>query len=369
MSGDEEVNSEESGTVNPGRIPDNKASRYALQLALQTMRERCQHFQTRLSAVEEENLKLHLERLNCNINETKSDTARLEEQVAQLTRQKTQLTHHIFMVATENKQLWTRLSQLTEKNQSLGSHLTKISETLSNHSAADVTKPNESINIIQSCNREKKETNEESLEEISLKIMNNIKKEKMDLEQQYNQMVELQISTISMEDCEFTLQNSHGLEVEDLESEETEDLLQDIRRISEKLKEEKEMLRLQQEGLKAAFVVLSNAVKNCAPCLTCQKTKQDIPNSPFQPKTGFIPLQFEQQQRQIYEPPLSDMKKEVEEIPVDENSLLNFEDRICPLCSKFYHKTTKFEEFNEHVLSHFPKERDIDSLQGYEFIT
>lgn len=157
MSGDDDNNAGESGDVNSTNSSDPKAaSRYALQVALQTMKERCKHFQDRLSAVEEENLKLHLERLNYNVNESKSDTARLEEEVAQLTRQKSQLTQHIFMVAAENKQLWTRLSRLTEANQSLGSHLTKISETLISHPAGDVSKPSQSINIANVCDKESK---------------------------------------------------------------------------------------------------------------------------------------------------------------------------------------------------------------------
>lgn len=38
------------------------------------------------------------------------------------------------MVAAENRQLWTRLTKLTRTNKSLGSHLTKISDTLKQHS-------------------------------------------------------------------------------------------------------------------------------------------------------------------------------------------------------------------------------------------
>lgn len=38
------------------------------------------------------------------------------------------------MVAAENRQLWNRLSKLTKTNKSLGSQLTKISDTLKQHS-------------------------------------------------------------------------------------------------------------------------------------------------------------------------------------------------------------------------------------------
>lgn len=40
---------------------DNLESQYALRVAFQTMKERCQHLQARLAAVEEENVRLRLE--------------------------------------------------------------------------------------------------------------------------------------------------------------------------------------------------------------------------------------------------------------------------------------------------------------------
>lgn len=116
------------------------ASNYALQVALQTMKERCQQLQTRLSSVEEENLQLKIEKQRYMRQENKQTTItscdidKLQEQIAQLSRQKAQLTHHIYMVATENKHLWTRLSMLTEANESLGTRLNKISSALCNHS-------------------------------------------------------------------------------------------------------------------------------------------------------------------------------------------------------------------------------------------
>lgn len=132
----------------PKSVEEAIGSHYALQVALQTMKERCQHLQQRLAAVEEENLRLRIENRRrrsdsaCTItadaltNESEDSKIRingLEEKVATLTRQKSQLTHHLFMVATENRQLWSRLSHLTQANQSLGSHLSKISTTLSRH--------------------------------------------------------------------------------------------------------------------------------------------------------------------------------------------------------------------------------------------
>lgn len=141
----------------PKSVEEAVGSHYALQVALQTMKERCQHLQERLTAVEAENLRLRIENRRrksdsaCTITadalENESEDSKptidcLEEKVATLTRQKSQLTHHLFMVATENRQLWNRLSHLTQANQSLGSHLSKISNTLSrHHSTNSITVP------------------------------------------------------------------------------------------------------------------------------------------------------------------------------------------------------------------------------------
>lgn len=85
----------------------------------------------RLSAVEEENLSLRLQ-LNSQalnhsalsvsddddeINKTEKETMR--EKIGELTRQKMQLSEHIAMVASENRQLWSRLSKLTKENETL----------------------------------------------------------------------------------------------------------------------------------------------------------------------------------------------------------------------------------------------------------
>jgi len=144
-------------TCRPKSVEEAVGSHFALQVALQTMKERCQHLQQRLTAVEEENLRLRIENrrrrsdsagtvlADTLTNESEGSKTRmegLEEKVAMLTRQKSQLTHHLFMVATENRQLWNRLSCLTQANQSLGNHLSKISSTLSrHHSTNSITIP------------------------------------------------------------------------------------------------------------------------------------------------------------------------------------------------------------------------------------
>lgn len=118
---------------------DIVGSRYALEVAFQTMKERCQRLQQRLSKVEDENMKLRLQKRKEEkvVGAQGSDEVEtLQDKISELERQKQQLTHHVFMVTSENKQLWNRLSQSAKLNQSLGSQLTKISDTLHRHSTA-----------------------------------------------------------------------------------------------------------------------------------------------------------------------------------------------------------------------------------------
>lgn len=401
MSGDKfETGESSQDTAASQTVKDHHnllASNYAMQVAIQTMKERCHQLQCRLSIVEEENLRLRIEKQKMTsgmlTNESKNDVSSLQEQIAHLSRQKSQLTNHILMVATENKQLWTRLSKLTEANQSLGNHLSKISETLNNHPLGDSQKPHESISIVNSCEKESKVSKEESLEEISLKIINSIMREKMELEQQYEQMVELQTGAVSVEDCDFTL-GSEGrnadMNVRGATDEEVVEVLQDVRRVVEKMKEEKELLLQQQSGLRSAVASLSIMIKNGLTCKKCQTRTGDETQGPAVAETKpaitaslsgnqNILDNIQHQLQQVSEPPPLD---------AEDNKMLNitkqeghstttledyaeFEDRICPLCEKFYHRTAKFEEFHRHVLTHFSNEdNEYDSLiNNYEVIT
>lgn len=407
MSGDKfEAGESSQDTAASQTVKDHHnllASNYAMQVAIQTMKERCHQLQCRLSVVEEENLRLRIEKQKLTsgmvASESKNDTSSLQEQIAHLSRQKSQLTNHILMVATENKQLWTRLSKLTEANQSLGNHLTKISETLTKHPSGDSQKPHESINIVNTCEKEKdsKESKEESLEEISLKIINSIMREKMELEHQYEQMVELQTGAVSVEDCDFTLGNESrktnmNMRATDdgVDEDESEGVLQDVRRVVEKMKEEKELLLQQQSGLRSAVASLSLIIKNGLACKKCQNNRSGDeiqPPTVVQAKPEVTVLlsknqnildDIQKQLLEVSEPPVSD---------TDNDKLLNitkqeghtttmedyaeYEDRICPLCEKFYHRTAKFEEFHRHVLTHFSNEdNEYDSLiNNYEVIT
>lgn len=92
----------------------------ALNLALQTIKERCVHLQKRLFALESENSKLKLNKLNndnrSDLQNSLSEIEDLRAKNAELNLQKTQLTENLTMISTENRKLWKRLSQLTKES-------------------------------------------------------------------------------------------------------------------------------------------------------------------------------------------------------------------------------------------------------------
>lgn len=117
----------------------SSSSHYALHVALQTMKERCQNLQKRLSALEEENLSLRMSQSSLALQETtpierrvsnQTELEVLREKVSELSRHKIQLTDHISMVAAENRQLWSRLSKLTKDNQALGGSVARLKESM-----------------------------------------------------------------------------------------------------------------------------------------------------------------------------------------------------------------------------------------------
>jgi hypothetical protein len=96
----------------------------ALNVALQTIKERCVHLQKRLYSLESENSRLRLgnvvdkvnESHNSSDNSLASELENMRAKNAELTLQNSQLTENLSMISTENRKLWKRLSHLTKEN-------------------------------------------------------------------------------------------------------------------------------------------------------------------------------------------------------------------------------------------------------------
>lgn len=110
---------------------ESSQKQLALRVALDTMKDRCNLQQKRLSEIEDENLELR-ERLaqaqqqmpnvqnysTANGGGGVGENFQLRMQVSELQRQNAQLNSHINMVSAENRKLWSRLSQLAKDESS-----------------------------------------------------------------------------------------------------------------------------------------------------------------------------------------------------------------------------------------------------------
>jgi hypothetical protein len=106
---------------------ESLASHYALHVALQTMKDRCQNLQKSLTISERNNLELQSEMLNLrrhNLENSamatsggESEVETLRQKVVELTKEKASLAEQLTsykMVAMENKNLWQRLSKISK---------------------------------------------------------------------------------------------------------------------------------------------------------------------------------------------------------------------------------------------------------------
>nr|CAD7431817.1 unnamed protein product [Timema monikensis] len=81
---------------------------------------------------------------------------------------------------------------------------------------------------------------------------------------------------------------------------------------------------------------------------------------------------IQRQLNQVAEPPSADGMEDftTQMTPPNKPDLVSNIGRMCPLCSKMYYATSTFEEFSEHVHSHFGEEdEELDSvINNFEII-
>ncbi|XP_055698433.1 protein spindle-F isoform X2 [Phlebotomus papatasi] len=345
---------------------------YALHIALTTLRERCQKLEARLSAVEEENHQLRLklgDRQNLDLGESaESEVGALQAKVSDLTRQKVQLTDHIAMVATENRQLWSRLSRLTKDSRppkaSPPSPIT--SQNLIRSKTFTQNAPNPKL-------RDKLPDSENlSLEEISLQMLNEVTDAKQQLEKSCQE-----IMTASTADGETLM--GFGFLADD--SQEAEgDVTEKLTKGLDKYKKLKATMMKQQSDLRS-LLEEKNSRRKLKVCRACEERAEIA-----KPMTVSIDSQtdFEEQCRSVTPPipeppcpptvPPQPRPRHIEPNRIDfleQKRLADVLDKMCPMCGKIYSTTSKFEEFQEHVESHFVDENEMDlSLErNYEIVS
>lgn len=239
-------------------MDETVGAQYALQVAFQTLKERCQQFQQRIAELEEENVDLRTRQLRDENTDSLPEIDSLKKQITELTLQKIHLRDNIKIVSAENKQLWSRLSELTEVNKSLSLQLTKINDTLSQHSTKQhVHSPvirSKTFTIDEQKKPQQKNLKEENdkisleLEDISLKLINSITREKVELELQCSQMAEFQKSNA-------IISSSFGIGYPE---EDADDITNEIEEALKSLSDLKEVLLVENEKLQRAIKNLEN---------------------------------------------------------------------------------------------------------------
>lgn len=374
----------------------SSSSHYALHVALQTMKERCQSLQKRLSTVEEENLALRMAQSSIQpstglsgaetaIERRVSNQTELEvlrEKVSELSRQKIQLMDHISMVAAENRQLWSRLSKLTKDSQT-GEVDAGIVGRLKDSAGGG------SQNLIRSKTFTKNAPNPKLRDP-------RLPREGADGSSSSDEM-NLDLEDVSLlNKCGFIDSAGPGGEMGFLQQDGDEGVLMfdvetnpDAKRCTEGLLEiQKELLR-QQTVLRVALGKLQLKQETCQ---SCRNRKGDA-KPQMVDKTVEVGNDLPAQNLTTAEAgpedlPLPEVPKTAATVPpaateteattlkyvniLQEKIKADALDKMCPMCGKIYVKNVPFDDFQEHVESHFidaDNELDLSLDRTYEYIS
>lgn len=203
------------------------------ELALHAMRDRCLLLQRRINTLETDNMRLKLQTTQGSsyIPLQDDEKATLHQKIAELTKQKSQLMHHVFMVSCENKNLWSKISSIK------GSEKTAIKD-----GKHPLVRTNTYIQSNPRTSEHYQEKySESSLEDISLKLINSYIQEKSQLVEQYEQMTQLQDddNLLNVDSIGFAYFEDH-----------TPDSLKEIHSQTEKLDNMRKELAQQENDLK-----------------------------------------------------------------------------------------------------------------------
>lgn len=204
------------------------------ELALHAMRDRCLLLQRRINTLESDNMRLKLQTTQGSsyIPLQGDEKATLYQKLAELTKQKSQLMHHVFMVSCENKNLWNKISSIKGSEKAAtkeGKHPLVRTNTYIQST------PRTSANY-------QEKYSESSLEDISLKLINSYIQEKSQLVEQYEQMTQLQEdddNLLNVDSIGFAYFEDHAT-----------DSLKEIHNQTEKLYNMKKELAQQESDLK-----------------------------------------------------------------------------------------------------------------------
>lgn len=322
------------------------------ELALHAMRDRCLLLQRRINTLETDNMRLKLEMTkktefpSNNVVLADDEKYQLHQKIAELSKQKSHLMHHVFMVTCENKSLWTKLSRKSERPQA----------KLEGSKHAPLLRTNTYIHSTSKNNDQNQEKySESSLEEISLKLINSYIQEKSQLVDQYEQMSQLQDldeDILNVDSIGFTY-------IDDPPS----DSLKEIQEETENLMRLKKDLLEQERDLKIILSRVEIIMRDGWKCPGCaSKSSKNVSSEHKEIETSDSLANFATPvDSNTYNENYSDLttfKKEPELAQVLNKDASN----KCPMCNKEFPKDIDFNEFRTHVEDHFTGETEMDSL-------
>ncbi|CAK1546146.1 unnamed protein product [Leptosia nina] len=327
------------------------------ELALHAMRDRCLLLQRRINSLESDNIKLKLDitKATENVSYTplrEDEKFALEQKIAELNKQKSQLLHHVFMVSCENKNLWGKIAAMK------GPEKVNAKE----HIKQPLVRTNTYIHSSPKSNAQYIEKyTEPSLEEISLKLVNSYIQEKSQLVEQYEQMAQLQDLE---DDCTLNI-DSIGF---NLMEDPATDSLKEIKKQTDKMQSLTKDVAQQEKDIKTVITRLETLLNDGYKCSTCKANKGiSVKMEDKETEISNSLVNFATQTDSVLFDNFSDLnttldKKSVENVENNQE----YYDKICPMCGDTFKDDVGFVDFQTHVESHFIGPSDEDSLENFE---
>ncbi|XP_023169669.2 protein spindle-F [Drosophila hydei] len=337
----------------------------ALQVALQTMKERCIQLQRRVSNMEEENQRLRegtqgsAAVANSNTLEntdSSNDVLSLRSQLHELQRQKEQLEDQISMVSNENRRLWSHLSKISKDQQ----HEMKDDEVAIPAHARSTGKV--SIGANQNLIRSKTFTQHSPNPHLRQKMKTEVSLEEIPLDE--------------FDASEVELGYPCGLNVDDPSTVNELDTNVDAKQCMEGLQDLRREAMKQQQELNSALSQLETriAVHPCPECVRKAANKPEMADKSLETEDPTEPKRYSNNEHTISQVLDTTNGHTTAVLPaprlnfIQEKLKADAIDKTCPMCGKLYTSQVSFKAFQEHVEMHFIDETlDVDASMERQF--
>lgn len=339
------------------------SSHFALRVALQTMRERCISLQERLTLVEDENFALR-NRIDIDFPSNLSEQSELNElrkQVTDLSQQKQQLADHINMVAAENRQLWSRLSQLSKERQKSNDDKmnASTSTTITSATGQNLIRSKTFTQHSPNPNLRHKHIDEDN--NSFVKPLNDLSLEEVELTNYLNAKELTENEVMNKNSLGFGYLNDETGSIEGEIITESRKCIDNMHEIKKKILEQQNDLKQVLSQLEQKFVLQE--------CQDCKKLKKpetadkslETDDSLIEDYKNIVALTPQNSTDIQLNQSINDTKYKDDNIEIINQKILADEmDKMCPLCGKIYSSEVTFNDFQHHVETHFIDDEDLD---------